>query len=241
MSGVLQLSASGQETLEFPFAEEKLPPALVSSCPKKRSSAPFTVVWGRAMVKSFAEIWGTQAAISALTNPIGSVRISGASELGKLGPQAPEAVPDLTNLLDDDVESVRRAAIEALGLIGPEAKDALGMLTAWLRIRSSSWERRLAAEAIGRIGLATEETLSALLDALDDETFSVREEAARALGLFGPEAAEAVPELIEALGDRYPAVVQAASEALEAITGEAFGPEPALWQQWWSEKQAGGD
>ena len=42
--------------------------------------------------------------------------------LGKIGPEAKDAVPALTELLNDKNENVRSAAAIALGGIGPAAK-----------------------------------------------------------------------------------------------------------------------
>jgi hypothetical protein len=241
VSGKMELSSSGRSSLEIPFLEEQLPPAVVSSCPEQRAYAPFGPVWGRAVVKALMELWGMPVAVAALQDDVGSVQAAGAEELGKLGAQAADAVPLLAELVWEGAENARRAAIEALGQIGPAASDALGELIGVLRFRSNSYERGLAAEAMGRIGVANGETISVLLDALADDSISLREEAARALGAFGPQALRAVPALIEALGDRFPAVVQAAGEALAACTGQQFGTDAVAWQQWWTESQAGGN
>jgi HEAT repeat protein len=53
------------------------------------------------------------------------VRAEVAMSLGRIGPDAEAAVPDLVLLLRDDSARVRREASRALGLIGPAAVDAL--------------------------------------------------------------------------------------------------------------------
>ena len=53
--------------------------------------------------------------------------------LGKIGPEAKDAVPALTELLNDKNENVRSAAAIALGGIGPAAKSAVPALTKLLK------------------------------------------------------------------------------------------------------------
>lgn len=52
-------------------------------------------------------------------------RLIAASSIGKLGPRAKDAVPQLVELLEDDEDSIRMAGVLALAKIGPEAKPAL--------------------------------------------------------------------------------------------------------------------
>ncbi len=49
--------------------------------------------------------------------------------MGRFGPAAEEAVPDLIEALADEYEDVRKEAALALGKIGPAAKDAIPALT----------------------------------------------------------------------------------------------------------------
>lgn len=48
--------------------------------------------------------------------------------LARIGPEAYDAVPELTDLLGDSDEDVRKAAARALGQIGPQAADAVPAL-----------------------------------------------------------------------------------------------------------------
>src|SRR3954465_7879732 len=49
----------------------------------------------------------------------------GGTLLGKIGPAARDAVPELARLLNDPDKGVRAAAASALGRIGPAARDAV--------------------------------------------------------------------------------------------------------------------
>jgi HEAT repeat protein len=52
--------------------------------------------------------------VSALKDKSWEVRHSTAEALGKMGPEAERAIPDLKRLLEDENVQVRRAAAEAL-------------------------------------------------------------------------------------------------------------------------------
>ena len=56
------------------------------------------------------------------------VRQTAAGALGKIGPEAKAAVPDLSKALKDEDKYVRQTAVRALGDIGPEARDAVPAL-----------------------------------------------------------------------------------------------------------------
>ncbi len=64
----------------------------------------------------------------ASENPL--IRMNAAQTLGRFGPAAAVAVPNLIAALADEFEDVRKYAAIALGKIGPEAKDAIPALTA---------------------------------------------------------------------------------------------------------------
>jgi HEAT repeat protein len=74
--------------------------------------------------------------------------------------------------------------------------------------------RRRAALALAHFRA---EAVPALVQALDDEDFSVRAAATRALGEIGPEARDALPALLNALNDENAAVREAAKRALVDI------------------------
>ena len=78
------------------------------------------------------------------------VRMRAASDLGRIGPAAKEAVPALAEALNDRDHYVRSRAVSALGRIGPAAKAAVPALTGALkdkgRLQSTSGRRRSAEE-----------------------------------------------------------------------------------------------
>ena len=130
------------------------------------------------------------------------MRKAAAEALGKLGPEAQEAVSALVAALKDKDVTVRQAVAEALKKIVP------------------TWTQRMFRIYLG------EATVSELVTALKDVEVAVRELAAEALGKLGPEAQEAVPALHAALRDSEEAVREAAAEALETVT-----PNWARWER----------
>ncbi|MDP6446655.1 MAG: HEAT repeat domain-containing protein, partial [Pirellulaceae bacterium] len=63
-----------------------------------------------------------------LTSNDAEVRAQAADVLGRIGPDANEAIPELIILLDDESGPVRRSAARALGQIGPAAEQAVPSL-----------------------------------------------------------------------------------------------------------------
>jgi HEAT repeat protein len=93
----------------------------------------------------------------------------------------------------------------------------------------STQVRGSSAEALGEMGPATAEAISALITTLlKDDSSEVRSLAAEALGKIGPAAAEAVPSLIVALQDAESEVRGCAAEALGEIGPAAAEAVPAL-------------
>lgn len=79
------------------------------------------------------------------------IRAHAASSLGDVGPDAADAVSDLTAALEDADEGVRRESAEALGKIGPAAKSAIPALLGALGDARNSVTMH-AAWALGRMG-----------------------------------------------------------------------------------------
>ena len=85
---------------------------------------------------------------AALHNPWPSVRTSAAKALGRLGPAAKDAAPDLRRCLADPSSDVRTAAAMALGFFGPVAKDAIADLQQTAQTDIDPKVREAAAAAL---------------------------------------------------------------------------------------------
>jgi HEAT repeat protein len=139
--------------------------------------------------------------IKALDDQQPVVRGYAARTLGQMGADAKEAVPALTEMLSDPTTySVPVVVFEPGGdpghrilIGGGDSYRQKGTHTVYVRAN--------AAEALGRIGSATEEIVSALTGLLDDTQPSVRGSAARALGRIGAEGKPAIRALIQLLHD----------------------------------------
>jgi HEAT repeat protein len=118
--------------------------------------------------------------------------------LGRLGPRARGAVPQLTLALEDERCSIRDAAAEALGNIGPDAVAAVPALAVLLRDEDSGVCLD-AARALWRINRGREAV--AFLVCACEEKPERRWQAIEALGEIGPEGGRAVPVLRRALQD----------------------------------------
>jgi HEAT repeat protein len=162
--------------------------------------------------------------------------------LGKIGPAAREAIPELSRLLASPDESLKfqaalalwqitheserllphlatsigrywnLEAVEAAAEIGPAAQDAVPMIADLLWTESSL----TAARALAKIGRAS---VPRLVQALREEGWYPRANAAWALGDIGPDARDAIPALEALAGDvdQDEEVSRAAAEALAKI------------------------
>ena len=170
-----------------------------------------------------------------------------ATLLGRLGPDAREAVPILVELLKNgDSMNCRQVGVLyaegyqgepkpgpsqlcvcdtaswALFYIGPNAADAVPELTKILREDERTRVRMNAAEALGGIGAASPDVVPALIQALQDESGNVPYTSAMALCDIGPEAVAAVPKLVALLNDDDSYVRYASIFALKDIGPEAL-------------------
>jgi HEAT repeat protein len=175
------------------------------------------------------------------------VRSGAAFALGKLGPEAKNAVPALIKCLyDKDQEvktyvaralgmigapavpslsealrdkNIRSAAAFSLSLIGKDAKEAMLNLIDALKAPEPA-TRYFAAMTLAQIGPEAKEAVPALIEMLKDRDMNLRSVAAQTLGEIGTEAQVAVPALLRATKDQSPLVRQAATSALEKIQGD---------------------
>jgi HEAT repeat protein len=63
--------------------------------------------------------------INTLRHPDPRMRLRAVEVLGRIGPDASDAVSALVAVLDDEDPQVRKAAIRSLGQIGPDARAAV--------------------------------------------------------------------------------------------------------------------
>lgn len=155
-----------------------------------------------------------------------------ATVLGKIGPCAECAVPELTALLaPGTADAVREAAAKALGALGRASRPAVsalvGVLTPECRVNLAGY----VAWALGEIGCADAQVTAALrnLWSLAIRCETSRFQVAHALCKLGIEA----PALIETLtgmlsGHAKVAARQAATEALAWRRPDEVGVVPAL-------------
>jgi len=167
------------------------------------------------------------ALIEALKIPDNDVRVNAVWALGKIGPQARAAIPELMEALVDNDWKVRFPAAWALGRIGPDAVETIPSLIHALGDRKVD-VRREAVQALGWIGPQTNEVVPALIGSLEDPDADIRYKAALMLGGFGSTAKEAVPALIDALDDPDELVRRFVPQALGEIGSDAKDAIPAL-------------
>jgi HEAT repeat protein len=161
------------------------------------------------------------------------VRVQAVETLGKMGPDAADAVPALARFLDDstnrDAEVLDEAVVKTLGKIGRAARPAIPSL---VRISRRSFDlEKAAAEAIDQILLtpaSEQEDVPTLMRNLRDRDASVRLRAAKLLGTLGPAGKPALPLLTEALKDPDADVRRMALQALRKIDPGAKPGEPEI-------------
>ncbi|MFQ5811721.1 MAG: HEAT repeat domain-containing protein [Anaerolineae bacterium] len=119
--------------------------------------------------------------IEALQDRNWGVRHNAAWVLGKIGPDARDAVPALIEALQDENEDVRQRSAWALGEMGPDAKDAVPALIEAL----GDVKAPVRAAAVTVIENLGPEAVPALIEALQDEDWNVRQTATEALQEIG--------------------------------------------------------
>jgi len=143
-----------------------------------------------------------------------------ASILGRMGPEAAPAVPELTELLERDDADARSEALFALAAIGPPAKSAVPEMTEALDDPDMN-VRYAAAYALGSVGPEAMSAKPALVQKLGGADDFLATVAAWALSQIHPECPEtapnSVPKLIGALDSPAPMVRVRAIEALGCL------------------------
>jgi HEAT repeat protein len=114
-------------------------------------------------------------------------RWNAARTIGKIGPDALPAVPELIAELDNPEDTIREHAAEAIGDIGPVAAE-LGV-PALRRVLNDRYVkvRRDAVRSLGYIGPAAREAVDEILPLLNDPEELVRVAAREALQKIVPE------------------------------------------------------
>ncbi len=113
-------------------------------------------------------------------------RWNAARTIGKIGPDAAEALPVLVASLEDEVATVREHAAEAFGDIGPLAGDCVPALVAVLDDPATR-VRRDAVRSLGQIGNASVVAVPEIKALLDDPEEIVRDAAKNALRAIAPD------------------------------------------------------
>jgi HEAT repeat protein len=113
-------------------------------------------------------------------------RWNAARTIGKIGPDAAEAIPVLVASLEDNVDTVREHAAEALGDIGPPAGGSVQALVAVLDDPATR-VRRDAVRSLGQVGEEAVVAVPEIKNLLDDPEEIVREAARNTLLAIAPE------------------------------------------------------
>jgi HEAT repeat protein len=126
------------------------------------------------------------------------VRSCACSALGRLGPTAQDAAPDLLAMANNpqECETQRGYAIRILGQIGPAAASAVPGLQSLLRENSDPNLRRQIINSLAAI--ATEEALSTLIELFQQAEEEEREAVLYALQRQGDKIGSAIPALLAA-------------------------------------------
>jgi HEAT repeat protein len=120
-----------------------------------------------------------RAVTEMLTDNNQGVRHGAALNLGRMGPAAASAVPQLLTALRDEDQFVRTAAVRALGRICPQDDAVLAALGTALQDKSAM-ARRGALDTLGEIGPPARALLPAVQEALHDSEPDVRQAASEA-------------------------------------------------------------
>ena len=111
-------------------------------------------------------------AVALLDDPCWEIRRNAADVLGGIGPSAQEAIPALTNRLADQDPMVRISAAAALTSVAKP--DACLPSVEKLLHDPHAGVRTAAADLLGRVGSAENQTIPAAIEALGDSEYRVR-------------------------------------------------------------------
>jgi HEAT repeat protein len=182
------------------------------------------------------------------------IRSDACEALGRIGPAAKAAAPELLAAMKDSAAQVRIHAAWALGEIDAGAPAIPALIEALddedsevrryaanallkhgrlaepavakliERLQSDDPGAYMAAAALGEIGSPAKAAIPHLITALKKETGLLRAEYAQALGKFGPDARDAIPVLLPLTKDGDPDVSRIALAALKNIDPTVKAP-----------------
>ena len=148
-----------------------------------------------------------------------------AEALGKIGPDAKAAVPELSRVLRHGDAFARQSAACALSRMHGAASDAVPALCDLCSDFDTS-VRAAAIKALGKLGGDSDIAIETLTCHLHDDKDEIRCGAVESLGRIGPKAAKVIPVLRELLGDPNSDVRScAAKDAISRIGGEKKSPD----------------
>jgi HEAT repeat protein len=139
-------------------------------------------------------------------------RASLIASLGRLGPVAAEAIPQLRSSLRDNDPRVVRAAATALGEMGESSESASKDLIVVLGRNGEPFDA--AVEALAKIGKPAVPELAKSVKGVNAQ---VQIGCAKALAKIGPDAKSAVASLLQASKSKSPEVRAAVKEALDSV------------------------
>jgi len=183
------------------------------------------------------------ALIKALGEDDTGIRSSAADALGKLGTASEDVVNALTKALTDKDRYIASSVVEALDNLGVTSAGMIDAIVRDLKNENNNVRvRSRAAEALGKLGTASEEVIHALIEAtrirmivftdmvdalieatdmvdalikaLGNKEWIIRKAAATALGRIGDASESVIDALMKALCDEDSDVRKSAGEAL---------------------------
>ncbi len=159
-------------------------------------------------------------ALEKLRSTDPEIRQAAIRGLGRIGPDASSALPDLLIALHDPSSSIAAEAAWALGKIQSPDRHVIDELTSALDHENGE-VRRYAAYALSLYGRQASSAVPALTNRLRDE--HMRYMAARALGEMGSDANGAIPQMTKLLSSP-----NWADRAETAVALSKLSPLPAV-------------
>jgi len=135
----------------------------------------------------------------AVSESSGEAQLLVIETLGRIGPDATAAIPDLVDLLHSNSYDVRHACFRAIGGIRRPSERTLATLSELLDHEHEA-TRVMAARTLGNLSEA-EKALPGLIDSTTDDSPDVRLAALRSIVRLDSTSRRAVPILVRALDD----------------------------------------